>query len=132
MFLASGDTVLTPATTTLPRVQYLLWGQYLVVIVVVTVELRGGGPMAGNVFVDGRPVCDDEWDLRDAAVVCRLLFNVSALAATTDSQFGRVGSDFSMDNVNCTGEEEDLRECHHETKDDCRGTEAAGVVCGGK
>ena len=83
-------------------------------------------------FVDGGPVCDDRWDLRDAAVVCRLLFNVSALAATTGSEFGDVRGDFSMDNVNCTGQEGDLRECQHETKDNCGGDEAAGVVCGGK
>ena len=89
--------------------------------------------MAGNVFVDGRPVCDDEWDLRDAAVVCRLLFNVSALAATTGSEFGQVGDDFSMEDVKCTGQEGDLRKCQHRTEYIyCDGGSYAGVVCGGK
>ena len=88
--------------------------------------------MSGNVFVNGGPVCDDEWDQRDAEVVCRMLFNVSALAATTDSLFGRVGEDFSMDEVNCTGHEKKITDCQHETEDNCRPWNAAGVVCGGK
>jgi hypothetical protein len=38
------------------------------------VELRGGGVATeGNVYVNGRPVCDDFWDLSDAVVVCRML-----------------------------------------------------------
>ena len=39
------------------------------------VELRGGGAgreeVEGNVFLEGRPVCDDEWGEEEAAVVCR-------------------------------------------------------------
>ena len=86
--------------------------------------------MSGNVFVDGQPVCDDRWDLRAAAVVCRMMFNVSALAATTRSAFGRVGYAFAMTEVNCTGEEDDLRDCQHEIPRRC--WQAAGVLCGGK
>ena len=98
------------------------------------VELHGGGPMSGNVFVNGGPVCDDEWDLRDAEVVCRMLFNVSALAATRYSVFGLVGEDFSMTEVNCTGEEQDIINCQHSTTISrwCESDDAAGVVCGGK
>ena len=89
--------------------------------------------MSGNVFVNGGPVCDDEWDLRDAEVVCRMLFNVSALAATTDSLLGQVGEDFSINNVNCTGQEKKITDCQHETEVYyCRDWEAAGVFCGGK
>ena len=101
-------------------------------ILLCTVELRGGGAMSGNVFVNGGPVCDNEWDLRDADVVCRMLFNSSALAATTESAFGQVGHDFAMDQVDCSGEEEDLHDCQHETEENCKGGEAAGVLCGGK
>ena len=38
------------------------------------VELRGGtSRKEGNVFVNGKPVCDDMWDKDDATVVCRML-----------------------------------------------------------
>jgi hypothetical protein len=40
----------------------------------ITIELRGGHiPSEGNVYVNGKPVCDDEWDEDDAAVACRML-----------------------------------------------------------
>ena len=41
--------------------------------VLAVVELRGGSSSEGNVFVNGEPVCDDQWDRRDASVVCRML-----------------------------------------------------------
>ena len=34
-----------------------------------------------------------------------------------------------MDEVKCIGTEETLEDCPHVTKDDCGGTEGAGVIC---
>ena len=90
--------------------------------------------MSGNVFVNGGPVCDDEWDLRDAEVVCRMLFNGPALEATRGSLFGQVTEDFSIARVNCTSEEQDIINCQHNTTIPwwCGSGRAAGVVCRGK
>ena len=90
--------------------------------------------MSGNVFVNGGPVCHYRWDIKDAAVVCRQLFNGFAVRSTRNSEFGRVAEDFSMNYVRCTGQEEDITDCKHKTRISslCRADRAAGVVCGGK
>ena len=51
--------------------------------------------------------------------------------ATINSFFGAVSDDFAMDNVACTGDEEYIWRCPHETSEaeDCGGHEGAGVVC---
>ena len=84
---------------------------------------------SGNVMVDDKPVCDDDWGLEDAAVVCRQLGFPGVERATKESEFGSVSSSFIMDNVRCWGNETDLTSCYHKTTDDCDGMEAAGVVC---
>ena len=47
--------------------------------------LVGGDSQSGNVFVRGRPVCDDAWSMTDAHVVCRELGYREAKNATTRS-----------------------------------------------
>ena len=38
------------------------------------IELRGGSSRRkGNVYINGKPVCDDMWDKKDATVACRML-----------------------------------------------------------
>ena len=44
----------------------------------------------GNVFVGGRPVCDDGWNMFGASVVCRQLKYYRAERITTGSHFGQV------------------------------------------
>ena len=84
---------------------------------------------SGNVMVDDKPVCDDDWGLEDAAVVCRQLGFPGVERATKESEFGTVSSTYSMDNVKCRGNETELEDCYHKAADDCDGNEAAGVVC---
>ena len=52
-----------------------------------------GQPDRGNVFVSGRPVCDDEWDVLAAAAVCRALGYTTGLPKR-ESWFGPVPRDF--------------------------------------
>ena len=40
-------------------------------------------------------------------------------AATTESQFGLVDGDFSLENVNCAGNETTLTECEHKKQNTC-------------
>ena len=92
--------------------------------------LEGGqSRVSGHVMLAGRPVCDDEWDLEDAAVVCRQLGFPGVKRVTRDSEFGTVSSSFAMDDVRCAGNETSLGDCRHKAGDDCDGHEAAGVVC---
>ena len=79
--------------------------------------------------MNGLPVCDDSWDLKDAWVVCNQLGFASVVSATSNSKFGRVPDVFRMDDVHCTGEENYLLKCPHTRNDNCGGSEGAGVIC---
>ena len=76
-------------------------------------------------------VCDDDWDLKDANVVCRQLGFVEAIAANTSAAFGTGEGQIWMDNVRCTGHEISLTECGHDGwgKENCDHSEDAGVMC---
>ena len=49
-----------------------------------------------------------------------------------ESYFGSVPTNFSMDNVACTGDETSLHNCRFSSSHNCDGDEAAGVSCMGK
>ena len=58
-------------------------------------------------------VCDDEWDLKDADVVCRQLGYGRAVTAAKAAAFGRGQGKIWMNNVRCTGDESSLTQCAH-------------------
>ena len=66
-------------------------------------------------MVDGRPVCDDDFTLLNAHVVCKQLGYVGAESFTKESRFGRTSPEFAMDQVRCDGTEERLQDCRHDT-----------------
>ena len=95
-----------------------------------TITLRGGsGAHEGNVFLDGMPVCDYSWDIKDAWVVCKQLGFLSVVDYTRNSQFGRVDDLFRMRYVNCEGTERMLSDCPHSKSGSCSSSRVAGVIC---
>ncbi|XP_071486552.1 scavenger receptor cysteine-rich domain-containing protein DMBT1-like [Diadema antillarum] len=97
--------------------------------------VNGSSPNRGRVEVlhNGQwsTVCDDQWDINDARVVCRQLGFPSAVQAKAAAAFGRGTGAIALDDVQCTGEEERLAECSHGGLGihNCQHSEDAGVIC---
>ncbi|XP_035681935.1 uncharacterized protein LOC118419592 [Branchiostoma floridae] len=76
-------------------------------------------------------VCDDNWGMNDAHVVCRMLGYATAEEAPCCARFGEGSGQIWLDEVRCYGTEAALSDCSHRGwgVEDCRHTEDAGVVC---
>uniref|UniRef100_A0A8V5GTU8 Soluble scavenger receptor cysteine-rich domain-containing protein SSC5D n=1 Tax=Melopsittacus undulatus TaxID=13146 RepID=A0A8V5GTU8_MELUD len=77
----------------------------------------GPSPCAGRVELlhAGRwgSVCDDDWGLPDASVVCRELRCGAALAAPGGAWFGEGSGPIWLNGVRCRGDERGLERCRH-------------------
>ncbi|NWS54750.1 DMBT1 protein, partial [Chunga burmeisteri] len=76
-------------------------------------------------------VCDDNWELADAEVVCRRLGCGEALLAVSEAQFGPGSGNILLDDVQCRGDEDNLWECSHRgiAVHNCQHKEDASVIC---
>ncbi len=78
-------------------------------------------------------VCDDQWDISDAQVVCRQLGCGAALRADGNSVFGAGKGVVWLNKVECRGNEIHLWDCPLSLKNhtDCSHKEHAGLTCAG-
>ncbi|XP_075580938.1 scavenger receptor cysteine-rich domain-containing protein SCART1-like [Pelecanus crispus] len=97
--------------------------------------VKGPGRCAGRVeiYYQGSwgTVCDDGWDLSDAAIVCQQLGCGGAVEAVGSARFGEGSGQIWLDGVNCSGAEAALWDCPAGSwgQHDCAHKEDAGVVC---
>ncbi|XP_026111001.1 scavenger receptor cysteine-rich type 1 protein M130-like, partial [Carassius auratus] len=76
-------------------------------------------------------VCDDWWDLADAAVVCRELNCGEPVDALGDAHFGPGSGPVWINYIMCTGSESTLKNCGSGGwgKYGCDHSKNAGVIC---
>uniref|UniRef100_A0A3B1KJD0 SRCR domain-containing protein n=1 Tax=Astyanax mexicanus TaxID=7994 RepID=A0A3B1KJD0_ASTMX len=97
-------------------------------------RLKGGvGSCSGRLEVYHNAkwgsVCGDQWDIRDAQVVCRQLGCGPALSANRSAAEGSGGGTLWMNRVKCRGNEIHLWDCPHSLKIHTDCSHSAGVTC---
>ncbi|XP_050957947.1 deleted in malignant brain tumors 1 protein-like, partial [Labeo rohita] len=114
---------------------FLCYMVNLITVDSVSVRLvNGSNPCAGRVevFHDGQwgTVCDDSWDIADAAVMCREVDCGKVIKITHSAYFGSGSGPISYTDASCSGLETSLKSCISQWNVQfCNHNEDAGVVC---
>ena len=76
-------------------------------------------------------VCDDNWDLNDAQVICRELGFGQAVDVRHSAYYGQGSGPIWLDDLQCDGTELTIGDCAHRGwgHHNCRHGEDAGVKC---
>ena len=101
-----------------------------------TLRLERGSQASGRVEVlyEGQwgTVCDEQWGIADAIVVCNYLGFPGASWYTLGGNYGEGSGPVWMSSVQCTGGEDRLQDCVQLQpwgENDCDHSRDAGVVC---
>ncbi|XP_052091441.1 deleted in malignant brain tumors 1 protein-like [Mytilus californianus] len=74
-------------------------------------------------------VCKNSFDDLAASVVCRQLGFQNGGVAVIDGRFGEGTGPILLDNVICTGAEQDILECSYQNQSNCVHSDDVGVIC---
>ena len=76
-------------------------------------------------------ICNYEWDIKDAKVVCRQLGYQDAVRTLRSNQVSSGSGRIWLTNVRCTGREQNITICPHRPwgNNNCDHSEDAGVEC---
>ena len=87
-----------------------------------------------EVYANGKwgTICDDDFDIQEANVICRMLGYSGAVQAHSGAYYGQGKGRIQMDQLNCAGDEQDIFDCPINSTigtHDCTHREDAGVEC---
>ena len=89
-----------------------------------------------EIFYNGNwgTVCDHDWDMYNARVVCRQLGFPDAVSAPRSAHFGAGSGQIWLDNVDCLGNESSIVNCQNRGwgVENCGHNEDASVICSSK
>ena len=96
--------------------------------------VNGDYPNQGHVQIklndEWGSICDEEWDKKDADVVCRQLgFPGSVRAVSGVNGTVKGTGRIHLTKVRCTGDEHNILTCNHSKVPQCSHANDAGVVC---
>ena len=94
--------------------------------------MGGNGSNEGDVLIDDMaPVCDEEWEMKDALVICRQMNYSFVSYLTRNSKFSNFTADSGLSLV-CSGTENTISECFRKENVPCSEENHAGLTCSNK